>query len=139
MFEILTDPTTIITVLIALFARRLGELGDQLIQRARSTSGWLKKRARILRFGYLRKLSKRYRNEANVYREIVRNYMLMLFFVGGFLGLSILSKIDPAFSIFQADRALEHLLFSPVYCIEVLWLFQRERMNLLIKLRERLH
>lgn len=137
MMTVLLEPSvlvsTVITLLIALFANRLSRGGDWLLSRLSLLPTWI----RVVRWRYRRKLVIASRSDYRVRFALIRAAVFQISFTVSWL-LYLVLAIGGLFKGFGALPASVQLLVTcPIYVFEALWLIQSEKAKALARAAER--
>ena len=136
LFEPAVLVSLVVTVLGAMFAKRLSMLGESLIGQISLISRKSRTRLRVKRWKSRRKLIDSARGHHSVTLSIVRTYALLLLFLTVFAVYLLLIVLGPLKGIGQLPFSVQALISSPIYITEALWLVQRERMFNLVRIAE---
>lgn len=135
--EALLEPAVIIplivTFLIGLLTHKLARLGDALLHHASLMPTKVHARIRALKWRNRKNLILDARNPHKVTWSIIRAYALLILFVLLLVFYMLASLIPPFNSIFSLPKSTQALMTSPIYILEALWLFQKEKAQELVK------
>jgi hypothetical protein len=136
LFEPAVLVSLIVTLLVAMFSKRLSILGEHLIAHISLIPRRFSKRLRLKRWRSRRNLIEEARGHHRVTLSIARTYALLLVFLFAVVGYLLLIILGPLKGIGQLPTSIQALISSPIYISEILWLLQRERMFNLVRIAE---
>lgn len=136
VLQLILDPAVIVSLLLAVFSTYLGNLGKLVVK------GFTKTPIKLKRFWRLRKwkqLKAYYLISANPYEitwNIVRTYFYLTMFIMCMLFYVVFVKLGTFGDVEVLPIEIQHLINSPIYIFEILWLKQRGLTRDLIELKD---
>lgn len=138
--DVFFEPAVIVSLVCSLFiamlSKRLTHLGEYLIVRLSPFSGKIRTRIRVLRWQKRKKLILDARSYHKVTWSIIRTYTLLIFFVLAIVLYLLLIAIGPLKGIGSIPWPIQAFIASPIYVFEVLWLLQKEKATVLVRVAE---
>lgn len=131
----LTDPTVIITLVIALFAHYLASLGRYLVLRLFSLSSVLKTWLRVKKISYKRRLLLIATSPSEITWHTVRTYTFFILFVVTFVAY-IIVVTTLLNGVEMLPVSVQLLIACPIFVWEVLWLKQKNLARDLIEISD---
>ena len=136
VLQLILDPTVIVSLLLAVFSTYLGNLGKLVVK------GLTKTPIKLKRFWRLRKwkqLKAYYLISSNPYEitwNIVRTYFYLTMFIMCMFFYVIFVKLGTFGDVEVLPIEFQHVIYSPIYIFEILWLKQRGFTRNLIELKD---
>jgi len=121
----LTEPTIIIGLLIAIFAKYLSKLGEFAVNHATLMPTKVLTVLRVRKWKYKRSLLLNSRNQSEVTWQIIRTYAFMLMFCILFFTYMFLTLIGPLKGSGNLPTSVQLFIGAPIFVFETLWLLQR--------------
>ncbi|EGR0148612.1 hypothetical protein [Vibrio alginolyticus] len=137
VLELIFDPTVIISLLLAVFSAYLGRLGKFIVSSFTRTPMMLKKFWRLLKWKRVKRYYLLSSNPYEITWNIVRTYFYLTVFIMCMLFYVVFVKLGAFGDVGGFPPEVQHLIFSPIYIFEVLWLKQRGYTRDLIELKNR--
>ncbi|MBV1928501.1 MAG: hypothetical protein KUG81_03210 [Gammaproteobacteria bacterium] len=135
--EVLFEPAVITSLLVSLFiamlSKRLTRLGEYFISHISLLPKKVRTKIRVLKWRYRKTLILTARNQHNVTWAIVRTYTFLMFFVVVITLYLMLITIGPLKGIGNLPASVQAFIASPIYIFEVLWLLQKYKAQVLVK------
>ena len=130
---VFTEPTILVGLAIALFAKYLSKLGEFFINNITLVPTKLLTFIRIKKLKYKRKLVNKSRNQPEVTLQIIRAYAFMLVFWALFFAYMYMLLFGPLKGSGALPTSVQLFVCSPMLVFEVLWLLQRSYTQDLVK------
>ena len=136
--EVLFEPSVItsliVSAVIAMLSKRLTHMGEFLISHISLLPKKARTKIRVLKLKYRKRLILTARNQHNVTLAIVRTYTFLMFFGLAIALYLILITIGPFKGIGSLPASAQAFIASPIYIFEVLWLLQKDKAQILVKI-----
>ncbi|EJI1394789.1 hypothetical protein P3592_32600 [Vibrio parahaemolyticus] len=137
VLELIFDPTVIISLLLAVFSPYLGKLGKFIVSGFTRTPVILKKFWRLRKWKRIKSYYLLSSNPYEITWNIVRTYFYLTVFIMCMLFYIVFVKLGAFGDVDGFPLEVQHLIFSPIYIFEALWLKQRGFTRDLIELKDR--
>ncbi|MFS1905840.1 hypothetical protein BCU30_006495 [Vibrio lentus] len=137
ILELILDPQVIMSLLLALFSPYLGKLGKLIVKGFAKAPLTIKKFLRIRKWKRIRAYYLIYSNPHEITWNIARTYFYLTVFIMCMLFYVVFVKLGAFGDIDAFPQEVQHLIFSPIYAFEVLWIKQRSFTRNLIELKNR--
>lgn len=138
--DILFEPAVIISIvfslLIAMLSKRLTRMGEYFISHMSLLSVKIRNKIRAINYKRRRKLILTVRSHHKVTWAIIKTHTLLIFFVLVSILYILLILLGPLRGIGNLPSSIQLLISSPIYLFEILWLFQRDKTQVLMKIAD---
>ena len=138
--DVFLEPAVIVSLvcslLIAMLSKRLTHVGEYLITHISPFPERIRTRIRVLRWQNRKKLILDALSYHKVTWSIIRTYTLLIFFALAIVLYLLLIAIGPLKGIGTLPWPIQAFIASPVYVLEVLWLLQKEKTTVLVRVAE---
>ncbi len=126
LLDVITDIPVLLSLILAIFSSYVGKLGSFIVNGIGSLPSKFKRVHRIRKINKIRKYLLIAINPYDVTWHIVRTYFYLTMFIMCIFFYIIFIKIGSFGNISGLPTQAQHLIYSPIYIFEVLWIVQRD-------------
>lgn len=137
VIDLFTDPSLVITLLIALFAKRISLFGEYLVRHVKFLPLKIKKSIRLAIWRHDKRIVQEASCNHKVTKAIIRCYFLCTCTFAFVSVYAFMALFGPLRGLGELPPSVQLLITAPIYIFEVLWLIQRERNKALLLVCEK--
>lgn len=130
--------SVVVAIALILFRPLLDNLRSRIINFFFGSSRHARRFIRNMRVRHMRSIKKMRRNDAEIMYQVVRNYALLILFMGAIAFYLAMIALGPLKGIGTLPISVQCFISAPIFIFEVLWLLQNSKTRDLVLYRGKL-